>query len=291
MSATRPFPHLPARTTLAAGVTVIVLAAATAVALASTTASGPLVPVETLSALISGAILALGTKLPLGYAVVAGMVASVNPCGFVLLPAYLGLYLGEDRGTLGPGRLAGRAVAISVTMTASFVLLFGAAGILAGLAASAVASSLPWIGTAVGAGLILLGGVVAAGREVGSSLGPRAAHRLRGTAPPGGIGGYAGYGLAYGLASLGCTLPVFLAVVATSFQLHGVAAATGQFMLFGLGMGIVLAALTAATAFLGHGLTKRIRSLARHAGWATAALLWLAGAYVMYYWLTAIRLL
>jgi len=56
-------------------------------------------------------------------------------------------------------------------------------------------------------------------------------------------------------------------------------------------MGIVLAALTAATAFLGHGLTKRIRSLARHAGWATAALLWLAGAYVMYYWLTAIRLL
>jgi cytochrome c biogenesis protein CcdA len=28
----------------------------------------------------------------------SAFVATVNPCGFVLLPAYLGLYLGDDRG-------------------------------------------------------------------------------------------------------------------------------------------------------------------------------------------------
>ena len=44
----------------------------------------PLIFVETLSARISGVLLSLGTKAPLGYAFVAGMVASVNPCGFVL---------------------------------------------------------------------------------------------------------------------------------------------------------------------------------------------------------------
>jgi len=32
--------------------------------------------------------------LPVGYAFGAGMVSTVNPCGFALLPAYLGLYLG-----------------------------------------------------------------------------------------------------------------------------------------------------------------------------------------------------
>src|SRR5690349_25155149 len=114
----------------------------------SPAALGPLIAVESVSARISGILLSLGTKAPLGYALVAGMVASVNPCGFVLLPAYLGLYLGDDRGV--PGRRPiGRTIVVSVTVTASFVLLFGLAGIITSLAASAVTSALPWIGGAV----------------------------------------------------------------------------------------------------------------------------------------------
>ena len=36
----------------------------------------------------------ISTLIPLGYAFGAGMVSAVNPCGFAMLPAYLGLYLG-----------------------------------------------------------------------------------------------------------------------------------------------------------------------------------------------------
>jgi hypothetical protein len=61
-------------------------------------------------------------------------------------------------------------------------------------------------------------------------------------------------------------------------------------VLFGVGMGTVLAVLTIATAWTGDGLIRRARALGRHIGWASAVLLWLAGAYVVYYWLTAIRL-
>jgi cytochrome c biogenesis protein CcdA len=290
MSAEQSVSWSPARTWLAAGVTAAVLGLAVAAGiLATSAASGPLLFVETLSARISGVLLSLGTKAPLGYAVVAGMVASVNPCGFVLLPAYLGLYLGDDRGRSGR-RPLGRAIVVSVTVTASFVLLFGLAGIIASLAASAVTSALPWIGAAVGAGLILLGGVLASGRELYAPLGPRAAH-LKAAAQTRGIGGYAAYGAAYGLASLGCTLPVFLGVVGTSLQLHGLAGAVAQFVLFGIGMGAVLATLTILTAWFGEGIVTRMRSLAPHIGWASAVLLWLAGAYVVYYWLIAIRLL
>ena len=292
MSAEQPVSWSPARTWLAAGVTAAVLGLAVAAGiLATSAASGPLLFVETLSARISGVLLSLGTKAPLGYAVVAGMVASVNPCGFVLLPAYLGLYLGDEPGATGARRPIGRALAVSVTVTASFVLLFGLAGIIASLAASAVTSALPWIGAAVGAGLILLGGVLASGRELYAPLGPRAAHHLKAAARTRGIGGYAAYGVAYGLASLGCTLPVFLGVVGTSLQLHGLADAVAQFVLFGIGMGAVLASLTILTAWFGEGIVTRMRSLAPYIGWASAVLLWLAGAYVVYYWLIAIRLL
>jgi cytochrome c-type biogenesis protein len=276
----------PRRTWLAAGVTVAALAVAVAAGTAS--AWGPLFFVEKWSARISGLLLLAGTKLPLGYAFVAGMVASVNPCGFALLPAYLGLYLGDAR---DKGRPVGRAVLVSATVTASFVLLFGLFGVLARLAASAVASSLPWIGIAVGACLILLGGVLASGREPNVSLGPRAAGRFAATARGRGIVGYAAYGTAYGLASLGCALPVFLSVVGTSLQLHGVVDAAGQFVLYGIGMGVVLTAVTLATVWFGAGFARKLRAAGRYSGWASAVLLWLAGAYVVYYWLIAIRLL
>ena len=288
----QPLPWSPAKTWLAAGLTAAVLGLAVAAGvLATSVASGPLIFIETVSARISGVLLSLGTKAPLGYAFVAGMVASVNPCGFVLLPAYLGLYLGDDRGSPGGRRAIGRAIVVSATVTASFVLLFGVTGIIATLAASAVTSALPWIGAAVGAGLILLGGVLASGRELDMPLGPRAAHHLKAAARARSVGGYAAYGLAYGLASLGCTLPVFLGVVGTSLQLHGTADAVAQFVLFGIGMGAVLASLTILTAWFGEGLVTRVRALARHVGWASAVLLWAAGAYVVYYWLIAIRLL
>jgi hypothetical protein len=55
-------------------------------------------------------------------------------------------------------------------------------------------------------------------------------------------------------------------------------------------MGAVLTVLTIATAWFGDGLIRRAQALRGHIGWASAVLLWLAGAYVVYYWLTAIRL-
>jgi hypothetical protein len=157
MTATDSPLRRPARTWVAAGVSAAVLGLAVTAGLRSSpTSMGPLIAVESLSARVSGALLALGTAAPLGYASLAGMVASVNPCGFVLLPTYLAYYIGDRRDPAGdrrdaPGvrQLTGRALAVSVAMTASFVALFGLAGILAALAASALTSSLPWLGTAV----------------------------------------------------------------------------------------------------------------------------------------------
>ena len=286
----------PTRLWLAAGISALVLAVAIGVALRSAPGSwGPVIFVEKVSAWISGVLLSLGARAHLWYAFVAGVVASVNPCGFVLLPAYLGYYLGDDRAegdrsAAGGRRRAIRAVVIGATVAASFALLFGLVGIVANLAASAVAPALPWIGTAVGEGLILLGGMMASGRVLTVSLPARAARLLRPATRIRGIGGYAAYGTAYALASLGCTLPLFLAVVGTSLQSHGLAAAVGQFLLFGLGMGAVLAALTLATAWFGDSLVRLVRPLGRHVGWVSAVLLWLAGAYIVYYWLTVIRL-
>ena len=46
----------------------------------------------------SGTLINVGIWLPFGFAFGAGMVATVNPCGFAMLPAYLGMYVGDGQG-------------------------------------------------------------------------------------------------------------------------------------------------------------------------------------------------
>ena len=51
----------------------------------------------------------LGNFLPFSFAFVAGMVAAVNPCGFVMLPAYLTIYLRDESDVDAEGSWIGLA--------------------------------------------------------------------------------------------------------------------------------------------------------------------------------------
>lgn len=272
---------------LAIGIGVGVLAAVGIGALLTGPTGGRVVTAgESVSASASSALQGLGAALPLGYAFAAGMVAAVNPCGFSLLPAYLGLYLGDRRQVARSSR-AMRAILVSATVTASFVLLFGTAGLLISATSSAVGLIFPWVGLVVGVLLIAAGSYLVAGGTVYTGFGDQMAQRLGGLASRPGLAGYAAYGFAYALASLGCTLPIFLSVVgggqvASRFWIMAL-----QFVLYALGLGVVLSALTLAATLFDFGFLRNVRSLGRFVPMVSALLLLLTGAYVTYYWLTA----
>ena len=260
--------------------------------LAGASVQGPVPLVESVSAAISGWVLAVAARLPRGYAFFAGMIAAVNPCGFALLPPYLGLYLEIESGVNSRSRRPiGRSVVVSATVTLSFVVLFGIFGLLVSSSSVILTPALPWIGTSVGIALILAGGFLAAGGSIPVGFSQRAASRLGRVTTKRGVTAYAVYGTAYGLASLSCALPIFLTVVATSLQARGLWNGLWQFVLFGLGMGSVLATLTIATASFGDNPARRLRSSGAYFAMVSAGLLWLAGAYVVFYWLTIGRLL
>ena len=241
--------------------------------------------VERLSGASTTLLQGVAVTLPVGYAFGAGMVAAVNPCGFALLPAYLGLYLGTEDTRVGL-RAIPRALAVSAMVTLSFVLLFGAVGLLLSAATSALAVSFPWAGLAVGVLLVFVAGRLLAGGSLYGRLGNQLADRMGGTARRGGTWGYAAFGLAYGLTSLGCTLPVFLTVVGTTLVVHGFLAGVLEFLLYSLGMGFVLGVLTVVAAAFKRGALAPIGAFTRYAGPASASLLLVTGAYVVYYSLT-----
>jgi cytochrome c-type biogenesis protein len=238
----------------------------------------------------SSAASALGQRpiavFPQAYALFAGMVAAFNPCGFALLPAYLGLYLqtGSD-GPRSPAAVIFTPLKVSLAVAAAFVGAFGLVGLAIGAAGATVSSLFPFLGLAVGMLLIAAGGAMVAGWTfVGTGQG--LADRLGGVATRRGIAGYFAYGIAYALASLGCTLPVFLTVVGSALLTGGWVGELLQFVLFGIGMSLVLAALTLLAALFKTQLLLRLRVVGRIVEPLSAALLLAVGAYILYYWLT-----
>jgi cytochrome c-type biogenesis protein len=231
-----------------------------------------------------------GTLLPVGFAFVAGMVAAVNPCGFAMLPAYLGIYLGsaeqrEKQGAAFSGTLV-RALLVSGMVTLGFILLFGIAGILLSLATSTIAQYLPWMGLAIGAVLIIAAGLMLSGKVMYSALGEQVADRLGGSARQAGMRGYLAYGIGYGAASLSCTMPIFMAVVGSTLAVSGIVPAMAQFVLYAVGMGFVITVFTLSTAIFKSALLANIRGITRYVQPISSVLLLLAGAYIVYYWLT-----
>ncbi len=229
----------------------------------------------------------LAEFLPFGFAFGAGMVAAANPCGFAMLPAYLSLYLGaeeedfEKRST--SSRLL-RALLVGVVVSLGFVLLFSAVGLVVSAGGTAILAAMPFLGALIGAALVGLGLWMLAGRTLYARAFERFADKVRDPKDVS-LKGFFLFGLAYGAGSLSCTLPVFLVVVGTGATSGGLLSGAGQFLVFGLGMASVLVALTLALALFKQGLVKWLRGVMPYVRLASAALLVVAGAYVIYYWL------
>jgi cytochrome c-type biogenesis protein len=245
--------------------------------------------VSELQALLTGWLAELAAVLPFGFAFGAGMVAAVNPCGFAMLPAYLSLYLGthEEGFDKHPSMLRLLwALLVGATVSSGFVLLFGLAGLVISAGGTLLLEVMPSLGIVIGGVLVLIGFWMLAGRTLHGSAFERFAGRVgdpRNVSVP----GFFLFGLAYGAASLSCTLPAFLAVVGSSLASGGVLAGAGRFLGFGLGMAAVLVTLTLALAFFKQGLVRWLRNAVPYVQFASAALLVLAGAYVIFYWLSS----
>jgi len=245
--------------------------------------------VSELQALLTGWLTELAAVLPFGFAFGVGMVAAVNPCGFAMLPAYLSLYLGaheEDFGKRSSITRLLRALLVGATVSSGFILLFGLAGLVISAGGTLLLEVMPSLGIVIGGVLVLVGLWMLVGGTLHAGPFERFTGRVgdpRNVSVP----GYFLFGLAYGAASLSCTLPAFLAVVGSSLASGGVLAGAGRFFGFGLGMAAVLVTLTLALAFFKQGLVKWLRRAVPYVRLASAALLVLAGAYVIFYWLSS----
>lgn len=210
-------------------------------------------------------------SVSLSLAAITGALSVLNPCGFPLLPAFLSFYVGADDTRLpsAASRVA-QGLQIGVLVTAGFLGVFTLIGLPLSLGATAVARVIPWVGLGVGALLIIVGIAALTGRSIRLAHTPSIHHDGRSRAA------VVAFGAGYGLASLGCTLPLFLTLIAASLTSDGTSSSLTVFAAFGAGMGVVMA-LAVAAAFTRQGLTRILRRALPWLSRASGAMLVIAG--------------
>ncbi len=216
-----------------------------------------------------------------GYPFLLGVMATVNPCGFVLLPTYLLTFLGieADRPTTQRAALS-RALAVAGSVAAGFLAVFLVVGLITTAGATWFLDQSTWFGMITGALLALVGLAMIFGYHLPIGV-PRVA--LGGSDAT--VGSMFLYGISYAVASLGCTLPLFTGVVLQGAgRGDGWWARSSTTAAYAVGMTVTLGALTVALASARQGLLGVLRTLMRHLDRIAGSCLLLAGVYLVTYW-------
>ncbi|MGQ0624539.1 MAG: cytochrome c biogenesis CcdA family protein [Sporichthyaceae bacterium] len=226
---------------------------------------------------------------PVGFAFSAGAVAAFNPCGFALLPAYLGLFLAgddEDSGSVrGPAAAVGRAAAVAACVVAGFVLVFGIAGLLISQTAVTVQEYTPWLTLVIGGLLVPAGFAMLRGWTPKIRL-PKVSKAGKGTGPM----AMFWFGVSYATVSLSCTIPAFLVAVVGTFSNDGAGAGLLVFVAYTAGMASVLVVITVIVATAQQGMLAKVRKVLPYVNKVAGVLAILAGSYVFYYGYYELRL-
>jgi cytochrome c-type biogenesis protein len=222
--------------------------------------------------------------LPLALAFAGGLVATVNPCGFAMLPAYLSFFvsLDSDAPQRGPESIL-RGLRVGLVVSAGFLVVFGLAGLLLSTGAQLVIGVIPWMAIVVGVALAALGLWLLSGRDLPVKLpGPKRGTTGRRPAA------LMGFGIAYALASLSCTLPVFLTVVAGTLTRSSVSGGIAMFAAYAAGMTLPLLGISVALALGKGAAVRRLRAFTRYANRVAGGLLVAAGGYIVLFWVVSL---
>ncbi len=215
----------------------------------------------------------------LGLSFLRGMVAAVNPCGFVLLPTYLMFFLGLEA-TRHDSQVASvrRALLVSASVTAGFMAVFVAVGAISTWFTSWIVEHAKYVTGVVGLVLVVLGIAMLFGYKL-----PFATPTIGISDRDRTVRSMFVYGIAYATVSLSCTLVLFIPTMFATGERDGVVAGVLNGGAFALGMGLLVTALTVTLAVANHAVLRVLRSSMHHVQTVAAAFVVLSGLYLVYY--------
>lgn len=218
------------------------------------------------------------------YSFIIGVMAAVNPCGFVLLPTYLLFFLGtrEEVNLTTSARLR-RSLIVSSGVSIGFLAVFLVIGVISRLFTQWIELNAKYASFMVGVGLVIVGLRMLTGWR------PKFATPQLGGSQNKTFGAMVLYGVAYAVASIGCTIGFLTTAIFGSIALNGFVSGVISIVLYGLGMAMLVTALTVSLAFAKTGLVTVLKSRLRIVERLGAIFVTLTGIYLIFYWYAAIN--
>lgn len=210
---------------------------------------------------------------------IRGLIAAVNPCGFVLLPTYLLYFLGLSSTDTGPQRAStGRALLVSGAVSSGFLSVFLAVGLVSEFFTDWVTENAKYATAVIGVALIVLGLAMLFGYRL-----PISTPKIDAGGRDRTVGSMFVYGIAYAVASIGCTIGLFIATLFGTGKRAGYAAGVANIVVYGFGMALLVTALTVTLAVANVGLLRVLRSGMQYVEMVAGAFVMLSGAYLLWY--------
>lgn len=218
------------------------------------------------------------------YSFLLGVMAAVNPCGFVLLPTYLVYYLGTELHRDGEHKTATlrRGLSVGIAVSSGFIGLFLVVGIISRAFTTAIRDNAKYAALVIGIGLVAMGIAMLFGWKLPIAQPDVSVQRKRTT------WNMFLFGIVYAIASIGCTIGLLISVILGSINRNGFVSGVISIVLYGLGMGLLVTSLTVALAFARVGLVSTIKKSFKWFDKVSAVFVVLTGLYLSWYWLGAI---
>jgi len=216
------------------------------------------------------------------YSLLLGMLAAVNPCGFVLLPAYLVSYLSVDDSS-SPAVRVRRSLVVGSSVSAGFLAVFIVVGAVSRLFTGWLATNAKYAALVIGLGLMVVGV-----RMLGGWRPKLWVPSLSGSARGASTRNMVLFGVVYAVASIGCTIGLLTTAILGSFSRDGALSGVISVGLYGLGMGLFVVALTTSLAFAKNALVRGGRGVMKVMDRVSSVLVLLTGVYLTWYWYVAI---
>jgi len=214
----------------------------------------------------------------------SGLLAAVNPCGFVLLPTYLMYFLGVS-GRPGTQRATvRRALLVSAALSTGFMTVFVIVGGISRLFTDWLNQNAKYVALLIGVALVLLGIAMLFGYRL-----PFSTPKLETGKRDQTVMSMYVFGLAYAIASIGCTLGPFSATVLGTIDTDGFFQGIIAVILYGAAMSLLITTLTVTLALAQGGLLKSLRTGMKYVEIASAIVMILSGLYLTWYWFNDIR--
>lgn len=210
---------------------------------------------------------------------IRGLIASINPCGFVLLPTYLMYFLGISANDPEAQRAPiSRALTVGAMVSAGFFAVFFAIGAATQYWTYTLFENAKYATLVIGIVFVILGIAILFGFKLPITT-PRIDIGERNRT----LRTMFLYGIAYAVASIGCTLPLFIGTLFQAGERHGYWAGVANVVMYAAGMALVVISLTLALAAANQGFVRWLRAKMQFVEMVSGAFVFLSGLYLLWY--------